>query len=165
VRFCLRHSVQTASWAHLAFHQMGTRVFPREKFGRGLKLTTHLNLGSRLTMCRAIYPLPHYVSIAWCLIKRLNILQLVQQLNTDYHDITRLLVINCFSVSPISASLIRGSRYTIDISRSIQSLRFLVMQNVKIKISLSLIKQDAMNTHWGSKGIVPCILDLGTRLK
>jgi hypothetical protein len=34
---------------------------------------------------------------------------------------------------------------------------------VKVKLSLCLNKHHAMNTHWGSVGIAPRILDLGTR--
>jgi hypothetical protein len=34
---------------------------------------------------------------------------------------------------------------------------------VKVKLSLCLTKHHAMKTHWGSGGIAPRILDLGTR--
>jgi hypothetical protein len=34
---------------------------------------------------------------------------------------------------------------------------------VKVKLSLFLTKHHAMKTYWGSGGIVPRILDLGTR--
>jgi hypothetical protein len=34
---------------------------------------------------------------------------------------------------------------------------------VKVKSSLCLTKHHAMKTYWGSGGIAPCILDLGTR--
>jgi len=34
---------------------------------------------------------------------------------------------------------------------------------VKVKLALCLIKGQAMKTYWGSEGIAPCILDLGTR--
>jgi hypothetical protein len=34
---------------------------------------------------------------------------------------------------------------------------------VKVKLSLCLIKYHAMKTNWGSGGIAPRILDLGTR--
>jgi uncharacterized protein YceK len=33
---------------------------------------------------------------------------------------------------------------------------------VKVKLSLCLTKHHAMKTYWGSVGIAPCILDLGT---
>jgi hypothetical protein len=38
------------------------------KSGRGVKLITHLHLLPRL-MCGGIFPLPQYVSMAWCLVK------------------------------------------------------------------------------------------------
>jgi hypothetical protein len=34
---------------------------------------------------------------------------------------------------------------------------------VKVKLSLCLTKHHAMKTYWGSGGIAPRILDLGTR--
>jgi hypothetical protein len=34
---------------------------------------------------------------------------------------------------------------------------------VKVKLSLCLTKHHAMKTHWGSGGVAPRILDLGTR--
>jgi hypothetical protein len=37
------------------------------------------------------------------------------------------------------------------------------MRKVKVKLSLCLTKHHAMKTYWGSGGIVPCILNLGTR--
>jgi hypothetical protein len=36
-------------------------------------------------------------------------------------------------------------------------------KKVKVKLSLSLTKHHAMKTYWGSGGIAPFILDLGTR--
>jgi hypothetical protein len=41
---------QTGSGAHIASYPMGTGAFPREQSGRGVKLTTHLHLMSRLRM-------------------------------------------------------------------------------------------------------------------
>jgi hypothetical protein len=42
---------------------------PGHKVGRVMKLTTHLHLEPRSRMCRAIYPLPQYASMAWCSVK------------------------------------------------------------------------------------------------
>jgi hypothetical protein len=39
-------------------------LFPREYSGRGVKLTTHLQLVPRSIICGSIYPLPHTPS--WC---------------------------------------------------------------------------------------------------
>jgi hypothetical protein len=36
-------------------------------------------------------------------------------------------------------------------------------RKVKMKLYLCLTKNHTMKTHWGSEGIVPDILDLGTR--
>jgi hypothetical protein len=47
-------------------------VFPRGQSDRGVKLTTHLHLVSRLKMRGAILPLPQYVFMAWCLVKERN---------------------------------------------------------------------------------------------
>jgi hypothetical protein len=33
--------------------------------------------------------------------------------------------------------------------------------NIKVKLSLCLTKQHAMNAYWGNGGIAPCILNLG----
>jgi hypothetical protein len=38
-----------------------------------------------------------------------------------------------------------------------------VKAKVKVKLSLCLTKHHAMKTYWGSGGIIPRILDLGTR--
>jgi hypothetical protein len=38
-----------------------------------------------------------------------------------------------------------------------------VKVKIKVKLSLCLTKHHTMKTYWGSGGIVPCILDLGTR--
>jgi hypothetical protein len=35
--------------------------------------------------------------------------------------------------------------------------------NVKVKLSLCLTKHHTMKAYWGSGGIAPCIIDLGTR--
>jgi hypothetical protein len=40
--------------------------------GRGVKLTTHLHLVPRSRMCGAIPPLPHYVCMAWRLVKHMD---------------------------------------------------------------------------------------------
>jgi hypothetical protein len=40
---------------------------------------------------------------------------------------------------------------------------FLVVKGEKVKLSLCLTKHHAMKTYWGSGGIAPFILDLGTR--
>jgi hypothetical protein len=40
-----------------------------------------------------------------------------------------------------------------------------VISSVKVKLSLYLTKNKAMKTYWGSEGIAPRILDLGTRWK
>jgi hypothetical protein len=37
------------------------------------------------------------------------------------------------------------------------------MVKVKVKLSVCLTKHHAMETYWGSGGITPLILDLGTR--
>jgi hypothetical protein len=37
------------------------------------------------------------------------------------------------------------------------------LKSLKVKLSLCLIKHHAMKTYWGSRGIAPRILDLGTR--
>jgi hypothetical protein len=37
------------------------------------------------------------------------------------------------------------------------------MDKIKVKLSLCLTKHHAMKTYWGSVGIAPRILDLGTR--
>jgi len=37
-----------------------------------------------------------------------------------------------------------------------------ILYNIKVK-SLCLTKRHAMKAYWGSRGIVPRILDLGTR--
>jgi hypothetical protein len=39
----------------------------------------------------------------------------------------------------------------------------LIKETIKLKLSLCLTKHHAMKTCWGSGGIVPGILDLGTR--
>jgi len=40
------------------------------KSGRGVKLTTYLHLVPRLRMRGAIQPLPQYVLMGWCLVKK-----------------------------------------------------------------------------------------------
>jgi hypothetical protein len=44
-------------------------LFPWEKSGRGVKLTTHLHIMPRSRMHGAIPPLPQYIFMAWCLVK------------------------------------------------------------------------------------------------
>jgi hypothetical protein len=49
---------------------------------------------------------------------------------------------------------------------TLQSMRLtdhVTLNNVKVKLSLCLSKYRAMKTYWGSGGIAPRILDLGTR--
>jgi len=45
------------------------------------------------------------------------------------------------------------------------SVTNVVKVDVKIKLSLFVIKHRAMKTYWGSGSIAPCIVDLGTRWK
>jgi hypothetical protein len=56
--FSLHHRVQNGSGAHPASYPTGTRVFPWEKSGRDVKLTTHLHLVPRPRIRGAIPPLP-----------------------------------------------------------------------------------------------------------
>jgi hypothetical protein len=59
-RFSLLHVVQTDSGAHRTFYPMGTEgLFPRGQSGRGVKLTTRLQLVPRSSKCGSIHPLPH----------------------------------------------------------------------------------------------------------
>jgi hypothetical protein len=43
------------------------------------------------------------------------------------------------------------------------SINAMLKVKVKVKLSLCLTKHHAMMTYWGSGGIAPRILDLGTR--
>jgi hypothetical protein len=38
-----------------------------------------------------------------------------------------------------------------------------IIRTIKVKVSLCLNEQHAMKTYWGSGGIAPRLLDLGTR--
>jgi hypothetical protein len=64
--FSFHHRVQTGSGAHPAFYPIGTGG----SFPGGVKLTTYLHLVPRSRMRGAIPPLPQYVFMAWCLVKR-----------------------------------------------------------------------------------------------
>jgi hypothetical protein len=59
-RFCPLHVVQTGSGAHPTTYPMGNRgLFPRNYSGRGMRLTTHLQLVSRSRIRGATHLLPH----------------------------------------------------------------------------------------------------------
>jgi len=60
--FFLLLNPQTGFGAHTASYFMGTEEFCRELSGRGVKLTTHLHLMSRLRMSGAI---PLILFMAW----------------------------------------------------------------------------------------------------
>jgi hypothetical protein len=45
-------------------------LYLESKAARGVKLTTHLHLVPRLSICGAIPPLLQYVFMAWCLVKQ-----------------------------------------------------------------------------------------------
>jgi len=45
-------------------------LLSRVQSDRGVKLTTHLNLVSRLRMRGVLPQIPQYVSVAWCLVKQ-----------------------------------------------------------------------------------------------
>jgi hypothetical protein len=49
------------------------------------------------------------------------------------------------------------------LNKDITVLLGIIKVNVKVKLSLCLTKHHAMKTYWGSGGIAPRILDLGTR--
>jgi hypothetical protein len=40
---------------------------------------------------------------------------------------------------------------------------YLIIWKVKVKLSCALTEYHTMKAYWGSRGIAPCILDLGTR--
>jgi len=67
------HRLQTGSGAHPASYPVGTGgSFSEGVSGRGVNPTTHLHLLLRLRMRRAIYPIPQYVFMGWCLVKHSN---------------------------------------------------------------------------------------------
>jgi hypothetical protein len=49
-------------------------------------------------------------------------------------------------------------------TKTLPTVQCLHMRN-KVKLSLCLTKYHAMKTYWGSGGIAPLILDLGTRCR
>jgi hypothetical protein len=53
------HIVQTGSGVHPTSYKMGTGALSRGLSGRGVKLTTHLQLVPRSRKCGSIHPLPH----------------------------------------------------------------------------------------------------------
>jgi hypothetical protein len=63
---------------------------------------------------------------------------------------------------PVSPTL-----FNVHLDEVIQRVLYTLKVKVKVKLKLSLClrKHDAMKTYWGSGGIAPRLLDLGTRWK
>jgi hypothetical protein len=84
--FSLYSCIHTSSGAHPTYHMSTEASFHRDKATRIWKQITYLYLVSRLSTRRAIpSPHPHYVFIAWCLIKHRGNSYLLQ-LNMQRYD-------------------------------------------------------------------------------
>jgi hypothetical protein len=71
--FHLRHRGQTGCGAHPASSPMGAKGSfsgGGGECGRSVKLTTYLHLVLKLRILGAVFPLPQYGFMAWCLVKQ-----------------------------------------------------------------------------------------------
>jgi hypothetical protein len=83
IKFC--SSNIAGSGAHTVSCPMGTGDFTRGWSGQGVKLTTQLYLVPSLRKRGAIPQIPHYVFMAWCLIRQREICLLRQKLINKYY--------------------------------------------------------------------------------
>jgi hypothetical protein len=63
-------------------------------------------------------------------------------------------------MATMRTGLVRSNRYVF-VTRRMELMD--IIMKVKVKLSVCLTKHHTMKTYWGSGGIAPRILDLGTR--